>query len=305
MKLDLNSLKYLPKNSVLVKREWVKNTSSNIEIVTDIGGKYNAENYILQIEKVRYDEKIFNDLEIKNGDIILLDKRVHARLMDYKNTLEANGTQYCNINVGYICGVFKDKNISLDSLEMFGRNILIEPIKTETLPSGIEVSLDEDDAIIGKVVKKSYSKRKDLKDDIIHDINEGDTLAFINNSHTKIFLEGKTYYIMSSQDTVGRFTDSAFGIDEIKLFAGRTLMSYDRIKYSGLIEMHEVEDSEFDWSGLRGKVYRVEKTNKDMPELTKGVKILSNKNAVDYVTLRKIKYYLLRDNSLVEAIIKD
>lgn len=194
----MNFIKYLQKDSILIKDDWEENKTSLIQVMS--ANYKQKKNYITKVVEVNYNKERYSDFDINKGDLLFLSRYTDACK---KHKLE-KAAMYKQVPMLYIIGKFTNNRINFDELEILGDKILVE--KVDLSKHGNIILPDLKEGTVGRVVKtgnggflRNWTKRTK------HIVEVGDTILFWNNVSTPLCINGREYLAMESNVVLGKF----------------------------------------------------------------------------------------------------
>lgn len=308
----MKNLKYNMDNCVCIKHKWEQDSSRLIQVYNK--SMDNKLNYITKAIKVNIQEDKFGS-SIKEGDTIFLSRFFIACRKFKLSSSYIDNYDYSNIPVKLIMGKFNDGMLNLGSLEMFYDKVLIEPM--EDIQASNIVLTPVSMSNVGRVVKhgrgglfRDYTKKTPL-------VKEEDIVLYWNNVNTDIFLNSKKYHALEDNRIIGSFSNSILDIENLEMANGRILLKdleEEKIDMASKIILPN-KDNDFEFQSNLENKYTVFKLSKNGKEYKKGLylsnnnlnigdTLVVNKDILQHVYFKGIKYYTLENLDDAEAIIK-
>jgi co-chaperonin GroES (HSP10) len=200
------NLKYVVKDTVLMKHVYEDNTSNLIQVISR--NLENKQNYITKVVKLNYDKEKYKYHNLNEGDLIFVSRYIATRkkfvFSSTGTSLDDNRIKYSTLPMLLVMGVFRDGNTRLESLEILDDKVLVEEIR-DLDESGFKLP-DAKEATVGRVIKvgkggfnKNWVRREKPL------VKEGDIVLFMNNVSTEITLHGKKYLCFEDNRLMGVF----------------------------------------------------------------------------------------------------
>lgn len=294
----LKNLDYNVKKSedcVLINvNNWIQ--PSEIE-VQKINGKASIS-CITQALQINYHSDVYGSKPIKVGDRILITK-VAAEIAPMRSYDLGDGQKYYNVPLTQILGVFKDSEISFDSLEMVYNKVLIE--KIDIKQSDLYTI---DNSMIGKIVKIGNTGfTKDLKPKNLR-VKVGDVIIVKDNISTEIRLNNKVYYALEENNIVG-IIGYGFSLADVTFINESILMKpyiNSNILNSSILITPDINYEDLDYSDIYNRnAFKIEYLDEDIKELSKGDVVIVKRDFTNYVYFNQEKYFLLNGKEWVET----
>lgn len=259
--------------------------------------------YITEVvDKNIVSEKFKNaDSILEKGEIVLISKVASEIARDRAWSLK--GEKYGSVPVMQVIGNFKEKEISLKSLNLFYGKILIERINPHK--SGI-IQRVQDNTMIGKVVKIGMHG-------FDHDWNSqpltvsiGDIVLVKDNVSTLVRLDGQEYYAIEESSIVGIFKENGnYSLDNLRLINNSILLEeYIDTKLMGseLLETPQIDYKILDYTDVYNiNLFKILAFDERLSYLNKNDKVIINRDMTNYVYLENSKYFLLNGMTYVYA----
>jgi len=304
--LDLNKLKYQPYGDyVLIDIEdWVENTSQLIQIYKK-NSVAKSRNNIAKVLKQHYDKELFKYHNIEEGDFVFIGRNA----INKKHELIPQ-RQFSNIHCSQVQGVFRNNDLTIESLEILDDKVLME--KVNTLNIGIIQLQESEEITVGKVLKCGKGGFTNKWQRRGQEINVGDVVLFWNNITTKLMLNSKTYLCTEDAFIIGKFInkdnvmDNNFiTLENLELLKDRLLITEvpkgDK-KILGSFLYAPEDDEDDDYASIKDNEYMILKSsNEDFKE---NDKVIVSRTFLEYIDFKGKRYYTCKAED-VEAIIYD
>ncbi len=293
---NMDKLKYIVKDCVLIKHEWKENTSNLIQV-------YNRnmdvkQNFITNVVKVNYNKDKYKYHNLKEGDLVFLSRYVNS---SKKHKLDGK-IMYSNVPLMQVMGVFRDNKIDFDTLEILDDKVLMEEVKNLSV-SMIQLP-DAKEGTVGRVLKVGQGgydlngNRKKAQ------VKEGDLVLFWNNITTTLNLNAKTYLCTEDQRIVGIFKDGIVDIDHLELLENRVLFEDAKnLKLNEGVLFAPEFDPELETTSMEENKFKVVKISDNPEGIKAGDTVLIGKDFLDYVDFKGIRYYTMNNISYIYAVL--
>lgn len=289
------------KDCILINPDtWIANTSNKLQ-------KYrmSGRNVITYITKVL---DIYDDKECLKGfihpqDYILLT-RVASEVSQYKGFKGIDESlKYYTVPIMQVIGIFKNKDISLNSLTLLFDKILYKKIDLETKGIIKDVA---DNTTLGKVVKTGFCKFTNNWKKQPLTVKKDDLILVKDNISTEIILNGETYYAVEESGIVGIFNDSSdVSLDNLKFMNKIILMTPyipEKMSKNSLLwtPVMDYEDSDYSEIYCRNQ-FKVIYLDESLTKLKKNDIVLIDRNVTTYVYFNKQKYFVVNGMEYIEG----
>ena len=281
-------------NMVLIDmNSWVENSSNLIQSYKMSGRQIST--YITTVvdsnivsDKYKEDKKV-----LVKGTYILLTRAVSelASMRSYK----IRNKKYYNTPISHIIGYFKDNNITINTLELTSKKILVEEIEEKqesTLVSCYNKST------IGRIIKVGRD---------IELANIGDIILLKDNVSTPLIIEGKKYHSIEELDIVGIFKNDKYTIQDITLINESILMvpGYEEQNMDSLLLKPVLDYEDLDYSDIYNRdLFSVVKVDPKLTKIIEGDMIILSRDATCYVYLENKKYFIINGMNNIEGKIQ-
>lgn len=239
---------------------------------------------------------------VKEGDTVLLSK-IASDISQYKKfPIHVGDERYFNCPVMQILGVFKDEEITLESLNMCTDKILIKKI-------GIDykgLKLGEDNTMIGEVIKIGTNKfDKDWRK-LPLSVKVGDVVLVRDNVTTKVRLKEGEYYATEDSMIVGRFDSSDFNLENLTILNNYILMSPYISETLGDVLLTPLLDYENeDITEIYNRdLFRVVKVDSKVDRVLENDILLVDRNFTNYVYVGTSKYFVISGIDYITSKVK-
>lgn len=294
-KLDKNE------NCVLINPDaWVTNDSNLIQKYKMSGR--NVITYITRALDVYAKEDCLIGA-INPGDLIFMT-RVASEISQYQGFLGPNKDQkYYTIPIMQVIGVFKDGNISLNSLTLLFDKILYKKIELET--KGIVKDVT-DNTTLGEVIKTGTCflsnkwEKRPLK------VKTGDLILVRDNISTEIVIDGDTYYAVDEGGIAGIFRDSSdISLDNLEFMNEIVLMvPYipEKMSRNSMLwtPVMNYEDADYSEIYCRNQ-FRIVYLDQNLTNLKKDDIVIIDRNVTTYVYFNRQKYFVTNGTNYMEG----
>lgn len=279
--------------------DWIQ--SSAIQICK-ISGK-SSPSCITTALDVHAHSKHFLNCPISKGDIILLTK-VASDVASMRSFQLEDNKNYFNLPFMQVLGIFKDKKINYDNLEMIYDKILVEKVEQE---NNNLLQLPKSNDMIG-IVKKvgSNSFDKNFKEKPLN-VSIGDYVLIKDNVSTPITLNEKTYYAVEEKAVVGIFDKSNFNVNSITFINESILMkSYHSPKVlNSILISPAINYEDLDYSDIYNRdLFQIKYLDKSLKKVKKEDIVLVKRDYTNYVYFNEEKYHLINGENYIEAKIE-
>ncbi len=272
---------------------WVENSSNLVQSYKMSGRQ--IPTYITKI----VDTNIVSDKykedkgTLKIGTYILLTRAV-SELANFRSYTIMR-KKYYNVPIPHIVGYFKDNKITVDSLELTTKKVLIEEI--EKKQEGVLISSDNK-ATIGKVLKIGRETTS---------VSAGDIVLLKDNVATVLMIEGKKYYSVEEQDIVGIFNNDKYTLEDITLINESVIMvvGYEKEESDSILLKPNMDYEELDYSDIYNRdLFLIVKVDPKLTKLSAGDIIILNRDATCYIYLDDKKYFIVNGMTNIEGKIQ-
>ena len=278
------------KDCILINpNNWIVNSSNKIQKYR-LSGR-DVLTYITEILDVYADKGVLKGF-IKPHDTVLLT-RVASEVSQYKGFVGPDGdSKYYTIPIMQVIGVFENKNITLDSLNILFDKILYKKIEQET--KGILKDIN-DNTTLGKVVKTGFCKFTNKWEKQPLTVKEGDIILVKDNISTEIVLDGETYYVVEESGIVGIFKNDNISFDNIIFMNNIVLMNPyipEKMSTNSLLWTPIMDYEDLDYSEIYCRnQFKIAYLDENLTKLKKGDIVIIDRNVTTYVYFNKQKLY--------------
>ena len=240
---------------------------------------------------------------IKEGDTVLLTRVVSDISMSSSFSVGLEGSNYYNVPIMQVLGVFEGNEVSFSTLHMIFDKVLIKKIET----SG-SLILPDDQTMIGEIVKTGTCKFSKDWDVLPLPVKVGDKVLLRDNICTEVFLNGEYYYAAEVSMIVGIFQDEEFTLEKADIISESIVMREyipERALSSSLLTpLMNFEDA--DLTDIYNRdLFKVVAVDKNLTKIKKDDILLLDRNVANYVYYRENKYFILNGTDYVEAKIEE
>lgn len=281
-------------NCILIASDnWYVNTSNAIISVNSRGGISNT--YITEALAVNVHEGSKYEGLVSDGDMVLLTSvstRVYCA-RTFSLPFEYDCTRYTDIPMAHVIGVFKPRTLSLDSLNIFGTYVVLEPYEEE----------DEGSLQLSTQINRTVYKVLKVGRDVTQ-VSVGDIVLTRDNIVTEIWLGGQPYSMTTEDMLVGKF-NGPIKLENVEPLHNCIIMEdymSDTVEGSSILlnpsyDVHADEDQ-------RSEVYNEDRF-KVLLSASEGINVGDIldivREATNYTTLNGITYFVTYGKQFINA----
>lgn len=291
------------KDCILIDtKEWVQNANSIIES-RKMSGR-TIPTYISKVQELDAERGVFKNV-LNKGDTVLLT-RVASEIAQYRTfAIEGNDKRYFSVPITQAIGVFKDKEMSLQSFQMLFDKILIKRIKEEEL-DGIAIS--ESNTMVGEVVKTGWCRFDKNWNTLPMKTKVGDKVLIRDNVTTEVVLSGETYYATEEAMVVGIFKGGDLNLNSLWVINDNVIFLpyimehlYGSVLITPLLNYEDEDTTDI----YNRNLFKVVASDSALTKVKKDDIILVDRNVTNYVYLNSKKYFILSGIDCIEAKIEE
>lgn len=228
---------------------------------------------------------------VAEGDTVLLSKAA-ADISQYRKFgVKEGDDRYFHCPIMQVLGVFRDKDISLNSLSMCTDKILLKKIDAKV--NGLFLS--EDNTMVGEVVKTGTHKFDKEWNKLPLSVKIGDIVLIRDNVTTKVNLQEGEYYATEDSMVVGTFTSSEFDLSSLTILNNYIILeSYVQETLNSIVLTPVLDFEEEDITEIYNRdLFKVVKTDDKIDKIFKNDIVLIDRNFTNYVYIGSKKYFVV------------
>ena len=276
-------------------KNWVQNSSGCTLGLHRMSGRP-LPTYIAKVLEVNaHTEELKN--AVQKGDTVLLTRVVSDVSMYKSFSTELDNNSYFNVPIMQILGVFKNGDISINSLKMLFDKILVRKIESKS-----KLILSNDNTMIGEVVKVGTCRfDKDWNSSSLT-VRAGDKVLIRDNVTTEVYLDGEYYYAVEESMIVSIFTEDKLKFDESMVINNNIILEPYIPESTSIFLTPNLNYEDEDYTEIYNRdLFKVIRVDSLLTELQEGDIILVNRNITNYVYYNENKYFIISGIENVEA----
>ena len=224
------------------------------------------------------------------GDTVLISK-VASDISQYRKFGVVRGDdRYFSCPIMQVLGVFRNKEFSINSLEMCTDKVLIEKVDVNLE----NLHLPKSNTMVGKVVKTgTYKFDKNWKKEALT-TKIGDIVVVRDNVTTHVKLLEGDYYVTEESMIVGCFDPSAFTLENLEVRNNYIIMeSYIPVKLNNTIITPYLNYEDEDMTEIYNRdLFKVLKKDEKIDKISENDIVLIDRNITNYVYIGSKRYFV-------------